>query len=53
MVTETTQHYQHGNEREVKQYDKTVLSMKGGKIKRLRLEYLDTTAALTEWEVCE
>lgn len=24
-----------------------------GKIQRLRLEYLDTTAALTEWEVCE
>ena len=24
-----------------------------GKIQRLKLEYLNTTAALTEWEVCE
>lgn len=25
----------------------------GGKIQRLKIEYLDTTAALTEWEACE
>lgn len=25
----------------------------GGEIKRLKIEYLNTTASLYEWEVCE